>query len=458
MRRLLFAVLFFSCASAFTNASEADQAALVSRNEAERASVVLKAQIDIRNFCEPCGDAPPEAEIVSRVSVSDEGEDYWSVSVNGEGVDLAYIYVYDGTGRWVNLARKLGINVTGVSESFTEERMSAIVLGYFVNIRETPGLQGRVKFQVQYGDVLAVTGPPLYAPDGTWYSVVAEGDKPPSRSYVSAEYIAISSVGTDDEEAVGRIAGTSLKEALSGPVDARDISRKSQGMTMLTGLPWFATIEKDQDAPLYNSPDENSGTSMTLTEEEYVRILGWSEGGPSSGWYLAMTGPGDAGWIKAKQLHVRGNFYNSTPGEKALAFIGRAVLNLGSGEEAEKKWGPSASVKREESDDGNGYHWTRKISDFGDIVIDDTADGNGNDLGGNFRFSRKGSSIGGLAIGEKWCDVNYMERALGLPDNLARDERGNSVMEYLPGADALKLTIDKAGLLSEIYYEWVVYD
>jgi hypothetical protein len=227
---------------------------------------------------------------------------------------------------------------------------------------------------------------------------------------------------------------------------------------MLLGLPWLAAIEKGQKASLYNSPDEGSGTSTTLTEEEYVRILGWGEGGPSAGWYLAMTGSGAAGWIKAKQLHVWGYFYPSMQGGKASAFMSRAVLNLGSGEEAEKKWGPSASVKREESDDENGYHWARTISDFGDIVIDNTADSYGNDLGGNFRFSRKGSARGGLAIAEKWCDVNYMERVLGVPDNLARDERGNSVMEYSAGTDILKLTIDKSGLLSEIYYECVPYD
>jgi hypothetical protein len=98
---------------AFSPATWADQAFCVSDKEAEAARRVLQAQREIRHFCEPCGDTEPKTEVIATVRiVHDCGTE---VHVNGEGIDLAYVYVLEN-GEWVNLALKLSIaNVDGVS-------------------------------------------------------------------------------------------------------------------------------------------------------------------------------------------------------------------------------------------------------------------------------------------------------------------------------------------------------
>ncbi len=94
----------------------ADQAAYVTQKQAEKAAAVLKDKKEIRHYCEPCDDKGDKTEAVSTIDavVVDASKGYWEVKVNGEGVDLAYVYFRTKDGKWKNLAKEIGVKVHDV--------------------------------------------------------------------------------------------------------------------------------------------------------------------------------------------------------------------------------------------------------------------------------------------------------------------------------------------------------
>jgi uncharacterized protein YecT (DUF1311 family) len=98
----------------------ADQAAWISRDDAERAARRIESEPAIRKFCAPCGDEQWTAVSVRRVEVRNPSGNYHEVAVNGEGLDLAYTYLPEG-GRWRNAALAMGLEVSGVPEFLAAE-------------------------------------------------------------------------------------------------------------------------------------------------------------------------------------------------------------------------------------------------------------------------------------------------------------------------------------------------
>ena len=91
----------------------ADQAAWISRRNANLAVKCVNEGSRIRLFCQPCGDKTwREITVLSSESRKELGS-YYQVYVNGRGIDLAYTYVRS-KGVWRNLARILRIKVSGV--------------------------------------------------------------------------------------------------------------------------------------------------------------------------------------------------------------------------------------------------------------------------------------------------------------------------------------------------------
>ena len=98
----------------------ADQAAWITKEQAEKGAKLIKVSGVIRHYCAPCGETAYKSEKVSTVVVEEvesnfTGEVYYEVRVNGTGVDLAYVYVRSG-GNWVNVAMFLGMDVSDVPE------------------------------------------------------------------------------------------------------------------------------------------------------------------------------------------------------------------------------------------------------------------------------------------------------------------------------------------------------
>lgn len=106
----------------------ADQYAYVTVQQAVAALEVLgKDQPTIQAYCAPCGDPRAQAvhvrdigiervwdrESDAKVYVDSDGHSYWKVVVNGDYVDLAYVYVRNGRA-WENLAMRIGLQPSDV--------------------------------------------------------------------------------------------------------------------------------------------------------------------------------------------------------------------------------------------------------------------------------------------------------------------------------------------------------
>lgn len=109
------AVLVSIVLMVFAVAAYADQAAYITRAQAEKAAAFLKDKKQIRHYCNPCDDKGDRVEDIETVEAAPAGyQQYWEVKVNGEGIDLAYVYFQTEDGKWKNLAKELDIKVKDV--------------------------------------------------------------------------------------------------------------------------------------------------------------------------------------------------------------------------------------------------------------------------------------------------------------------------------------------------------
>lgn len=107
---LLSVILAISAVAAY-----ADQAAYITKEQAEKAAVFLTGKMQIRHYCAPCDDKDDRVEDIKTVVAAPAGyQDYWEVKVNGEAIDLAYVYFQTEEGKWKNLAKELDIKVHDV--------------------------------------------------------------------------------------------------------------------------------------------------------------------------------------------------------------------------------------------------------------------------------------------------------------------------------------------------------
>jgi hypothetical protein len=121
MRKLLF-VLPLAVAS-LAGAARADQCAWVTEEQAQAAAKILRAATRASDWCEPCGEhSPKPPRAVTGVEVRPAGDgQFREVVVNGEAVDLAYVFVERSPGSFENLAKAAGCPAEGVSASFREK-------------------------------------------------------------------------------------------------------------------------------------------------------------------------------------------------------------------------------------------------------------------------------------------------------------------------------------------------
>ena len=102
----------------------ADQQAYISEKNAKRAVKLLKKKKQIKHLCEPCGDAEVRTMDIATIEAVKTGyEDYWEVRINGKGVDLAYIFYRKKKAKWLNVAKKLDLEVDGVSKYIPESML-----------------------------------------------------------------------------------------------------------------------------------------------------------------------------------------------------------------------------------------------------------------------------------------------------------------------------------------------
>jgi hypothetical protein len=92
-----------------------DQAAYISKADAQKTATFLKDKGEILNYCEPCDDKSKTLTKIETVEAASANyQDFWEVKVNGEGIDLAYVYFKNKDGKWKNLAMEMGVKVKDV--------------------------------------------------------------------------------------------------------------------------------------------------------------------------------------------------------------------------------------------------------------------------------------------------------------------------------------------------------
>lgn len=116
--RILFYITIFLLITELP--ASADQAAWVLKPDADKAVQMIDPGIEIRKFCQPCGDTSWTSVIVNQVELKNTSEKYFQIFINGQGVDLAYCYI-NKDGKWKNIAILLGLDVSGVSEFIIDE-------------------------------------------------------------------------------------------------------------------------------------------------------------------------------------------------------------------------------------------------------------------------------------------------------------------------------------------------
>lgn len=111
MKKILFAAMIMLVMSIH---SFADQAMLIKKADAEKASHFLEKGTKIREFCAPCGDKAWTEITADVIEIRNNPSDS-EILINDKSIDLAYIYI-EKDGKWRNLAMLTGISVSGVSE------------------------------------------------------------------------------------------------------------------------------------------------------------------------------------------------------------------------------------------------------------------------------------------------------------------------------------------------------
>jgi len=102
--------------------ANADQAAWNSRRDSAKAMRLLAEADAVIHYCAPCGDTASRREVVESIGIAqvEPGSQYWEVQINGEGVDLAYVYFRHKGKKWKNAAMDASIKVSDVPKYLPE--------------------------------------------------------------------------------------------------------------------------------------------------------------------------------------------------------------------------------------------------------------------------------------------------------------------------------------------------
>ena len=109
MKKVLLILIMFI---AFTQETKADVCVYINKDVAEKAVDIIKSYDEVINYCSRCDDARPVSEKVETIEIKKIGnpkDKYFSVSINGERKDIAYLYIKDNK-TYKNLASLSGCN------------------------------------------------------------------------------------------------------------------------------------------------------------------------------------------------------------------------------------------------------------------------------------------------------------------------------------------------------------
>lgn len=116
MKKNLF-LLTVSSLLFFSFPALADQCAYITKKQALMAISRLNLEDTIYLYCEPCGEKYPQPLVIKSLSMETVNyQDYWQITVNGQGIDLAYVFITSEVEQnWVNLAVVSACPASGIS-------------------------------------------------------------------------------------------------------------------------------------------------------------------------------------------------------------------------------------------------------------------------------------------------------------------------------------------------------
>lgn len=103
----------------------ADQCALIPQEYASKALDFIKPGSQFVSFCEPCGDENFETlttQTVNEINISKtmlDKEVLWEIKINGKGIDLAYTFMRNTEGSFLNLSKLANCPSHSVSVGFS---------------------------------------------------------------------------------------------------------------------------------------------------------------------------------------------------------------------------------------------------------------------------------------------------------------------------------------------------
>ena len=165
MRRIILGLCLFLFAA---EPAFADQTTWMTKRQADWAHAIIYDRKEIRNFCEPCGDATFTSEAVKNPEVKQQDSEYWSVLNDGKALDLAYVYV-EVRGVWVNLSKLVGAPVRDISSVLPDEPLPRLSDGLHAKfLQSSPEYKAAdERLNKAWSDLLAV------APKGEKESLTA---------------------------------------------------------------------------------------------------------------------------------------------------------------------------------------------------------------------------------------------------------------------------------------------
>lgn len=119
------------CSALFSAAAHADQCAYISQQQAAKALDHIKPGSTVINFCEPCGDknffTHTEQKVTELKAAPAGYQDFWEISVNGKGIDLAYTFVkMPKDGSFLNLSKLADCPSQSVSTGFAADQNGSV--------------------------------------------------------------------------------------------------------------------------------------------------------------------------------------------------------------------------------------------------------------------------------------------------------------------------------------------
>ncbi len=286
--------------------------------------------------------------------------------------------------------------------------------------------------------------------DGTsWYPVaeVADDTIPNIRGertrYLRRPLYINESFVKEIEESVPPITPVVGYDDLAGSPPASQRRMVEQQSVKSFSLPGNKAVVAYTEAFLDSAPLLDKLSSDAYNECDLVAIADLNPG-----WLLIVDRAGhfDTGWVETARVQIE----NHSDGREAAYLV---ALNLGANvPEIMRRWGPGRIVGRAAEKLWYGFSATTEL-DFEGLWVTYRSQ---NDF--SFKLWRKGAGIGGVFIGEDWCNKDYIQKNFGKLFTIKKSTNDDATENWFFGGSLggwgvkFHLTFDTKGLVEEFQF------